>query len=208
MIILGSATITPAGVVIDTNDVAGFNTVTGVRLSNYSGDVITLQNISGQDQSEEYLMPLQQMVYPSANIRNIPVLKALSLGNAIVVETVLVEWSTDPLNDFQGTYPVALTEVGTVFLTPENNPAVSAGEVLLLPTANTTETIPGYVFRHSITVINNGTTNIAWSTDPTGRGDWSTQAVILPGSSRTLNSGVTLYFQSDADGGTLEWFSD
>jgi len=204
MIILGKATIAPQGVIIDTQDISGFNTVAAVRLSNYSGDVITLRNISGQDQSEEYLMPLQQMVYPSANIRNIPTLEALSLGNAIVVETVLVEWSTDPLVDFQGTYPVPLTEVGTVFLTPENNPAVTAGDVLELTTADTTYDIPGYVFRHSITVINNGSTNIQWSTVDAG---WP-HATILPGSSRTLNAPNTLYFQSDADGGTLEWFTD
>jgi hypothetical protein len=201
MIILGSATITSAGVVIQAP--SGFNTVAAVRLTNYSGDVITLQNITGEDQSEEYLMPLQQMVYPSHNIRNIPTLVAMSLGNDVVIETVLVEWSTDPLTDFQGTYPVALTEVGVSFLIPDA--VASAGNVLDLAATGTTYDIAGNSFRHSVTVINNGTTNIEWSSADSG---WGTNAIILPGSSRTLNSGIPLYFRTDAADGTLEWFTD
>ncbi len=202
MIILGEATIGSDGVQIKSP--SGFNTVSAVRLTNYSGDVITLVNINGVDQSVEYLMPLQQMVYPIATVQTIPVLKALSLGNNVVVETVLVEWSTDPLEDFQGTYPVALTEVGVTFLQARD--AVSAGNLLALPLINTTYTVPAAVGqRSSVTVINAGTTNIEWSSTD---GTWGTHAIILPSSSRTINANVPLYFRTAAINGLLEWFAD
>lgn len=89
----------------------GFNGVEAVRLTNYTGEVLILSNISGVGQNDEYLMPLQQMVYHTANVSNVPQVKGTLLGNPFLTSALFVEWSDDAEQDFIGTYPVTLSQV-------------------------------------------------------------------------------------------------
>lgn len=109
MIVVGTATVNPhtGKVELNANSAMGFGTARGVRLSNFTSVSLTLTNISGVDQSQEYLAPQTQMVYPTANIGATPIIES-DQPAAVIAEFLLVEWSTDPDTDFIGTYPAAL----------------------------------------------------------------------------------------------------
>jgi hypothetical protein len=88
----------------------GFGTARGIRLSNYNTDTLTLTDISGTSQSQEYLPPQTQMVYATDNVGRTPTIIGQTLTSATLVTNILVEWSTDPAADFIGTYPVGLPQ--------------------------------------------------------------------------------------------------
>ena len=193
-IYLGDATLQGNNVTI--TPPVGFDTIDGVRLTNYTGDVLILTDIDGRSNSQEYLMPLQQMVYHTANVQKIPRISGLALGSQFDNAALFVEWSDDSRNDFIGTYPTNITQVALV-------PAEFATVQLLTLDGVTPTEIPAGP-RNSITLVNQGATNIAWNTVD----DFAAQPSIVPGSGRSLNSGTALWFMSDAPGGLLEVFED
>jgi hypothetical protein len=139
MIIPGTADVDASTSLIMLRAPFGFSTARGVRVSNYNQDAIILTDISGTDQSQEFLMPLSQMVYPSVNAGRVPSARAFSSATVAAADAILVEWSDDPDHDFLGTYPVALpvalyefhnTYIGNVtstaqtYLTPQKSLAL------------------------------------------------------------------------------------
>lgn len=112
MIVPGTATVNPDTHYVELSAPMGFGTARGVRLSNFTGTTITLQNISGVDQSQEYLAPLTQMVYPTSNVGVTPRAFGVGYPSDQIAQNLLVEWSTDPGADFLGTYPAALPTTG------------------------------------------------------------------------------------------------
>lgn len=110
MILLGTNTI--VGNVLQLKPPLGFGGGRGVRLTNLSTDVVVLTNVSGTDQSQEYLLPRQTMVYQSANVSGTPTAYGLTLPIATVAASFYSEWSTDPLTDFVGTYPSSVRSGG------------------------------------------------------------------------------------------------
>lgn len=132
MIVVGTATVNDNTGKVELRAPLGFGAVRALRLSNFNADAIILTNISGVDQSQEYLQPQQQMVYQSINVGNIPTLNGLSLPPTQIASNLLVEWSTDPTADFIGTYPVGLpSQISstngtsrTNTITPANTPTL------------------------------------------------------------------------------------
>lgn len=108
MIIVGQASVNPDTGNVELVAPLGFATARAVRVSNFNSDAVILSNISGVDQSQEYLMPQQQNVYPTANAGRVPTANGLSLPPDQIATNLLVEWSTDPQADFLGTYPVGI----------------------------------------------------------------------------------------------------
>lgn len=107
MIIVGTAVVNASTGKVNLVAPMGFGTARGVRLSNYTSVTLTLINISGTEQSQEYLAPQTQMIYTSANIGATPIVES-DQPASVVAEYLLVEWSTEPDVDFIGTYPAAL----------------------------------------------------------------------------------------------------
>lgn len=108
MIIVGTAEVNSSTGQVELIAPMGFNTAEGVRLSNFTGDTVTITGINGRDQSQEYLAPQTQMVYATANIGATPTVIGFTYTAEQIAANLLVEWSTDPSNDFLGTYPTAL----------------------------------------------------------------------------------------------------
>lgn len=108
MIVVGTATVNSSTGKVDLVAPLGFGTARGVRLSNFTGDTITLTNIAGTSQSQEYLAPQTQMVYSTTNIGATPTAVGTSYSSDQIASNLLIEWSTDPDSDFIGTYPAAL----------------------------------------------------------------------------------------------------
>ena len=209
MILLGEAIVT--GTHVNITAPAGWATVRALRLTNYTSDVLVLTNISGVDQSQEYLLPLQQMVYRSINSSNIPTVEGISLGALTTVPTVLVEWSTEPLVDFIGTYPTAIG-VGSA------TPLFTNGR-LSMPVVDTTYILPGNPFRKSITFINDSViqtlhnSDIQWSYMDGDNVFWSTVPHVLVNTGRTIESTATIYFRSldnsiSLGSNGVEWYQE
>ena len=172
----------------------GFGTFKGVRLTNYTMDVLIVRGISGTSLGEEYLLPLQQMVYHTDNVSAIPTLAGIPLAGLTTVPTVLVEWSDDPLNDFIGTYP---TSIGLGIATPK-----IALSVLAVPDDVTTTVIPANPFRKLIILGNSSYTTVTpnppplwieWASSDTG---WGGNPQILAGAEKTVGSTAALYFRA------------
>lgn len=108
MIVVGTAVVNASTGKVELIAPMGFGTARGVRLSNFTGDTLILTDISGTSQSQEYLAPQTQMVYPTANVGNTPFVLGYSYPPSQVAANLLVEWSTDPDADFIGTYPASL----------------------------------------------------------------------------------------------------
>lgn len=85
----------------------GFGTARGIRLSNISPVPMIISNITGVEQSQEYLHSGAQMVYSSTNVSMVPTVSS-SLSPSVTAALLHVEWSTDPVNDFVGTYPATV----------------------------------------------------------------------------------------------------
>ena len=96
---------------------AGFDSVHAVRLTNYTTKPILLTNISSVEQSQEILPPLTAMVYKSPNTSDYPRMTGVAVGAvaaatpAAIAAGVLVEWASDAVNDFLGTYPYSLSQL-------------------------------------------------------------------------------------------------
>lgn len=83
----------------------GFGATRAVRVTNTTADIVVLTNILGVGQDQQYLFPSQQMVYYSVNISATPTAQGLTLSAATIAAGLYVEWSTEPHEDFIGTYP-------------------------------------------------------------------------------------------------------
>lgn len=87
----------------------GFASVLAMRVANTTTDVVVLVNAHGTDQSQEYLLPLTQLVYRMSNVTSVPSATGLSLPVASIEAGLLVEFSSDPDTDFPGTYPYPMS---------------------------------------------------------------------------------------------------
>lgn len=196
MILLGSATIVGAQVVIQPP--TGFSGVQAVRLTNYTADVIILQNITGTGEgSQEYLMPFQTNVYKVDSVRTPPTATGKSLGVAFGSSSLLVEWSTEPTADFPGTYPSALTEAPVA-------PSNSTDGVVVMA-ANATGNIAAGS-RLSTTFYNNGTGVVYWSTNSATVLGAGTSAQLASGAGVTISGGPKVFLKADATGASVSFF--
>lgn len=196
MIILGTAAV--VGSKVQINFPTGFGGIQAVRLTNYTADVIVLQDITGAgDGSQEYLMPFQTSVYESVSTRTPPTAYGQTLGTGFATSQLFVEWSTDPTADFPGTYPSALTEAP---LAPSN----STDGVIVLA-ANATGSIPAGN-RLSTTFYNNGAGVVYWSTNSATVLGPTTSASLASGAGITLSGGVTVHLKADASGASVSYF--
>jgi hypothetical protein len=97
-----------AGQYVQINAPQGFGAINGLRLTNYTGMTVLLNNIASTGQSQEYLFPQQQMVYHTRNISIPPTAQGFLTHAAFSPNLLYVEWSDDSINDFIGTYPAFL----------------------------------------------------------------------------------------------------
>lgn len=86
----------------------GFGAINGLRLTNYTGETLLINNIASTGQGQEYLFPQQQMVYHTRNISQAPSAQGFVSHNAFPPSQLFVEWSDDSINDFIGVYPAFL----------------------------------------------------------------------------------------------------
>lgn len=198
-VVLGDAQL--QGSVVNISPPEGaFGGIEAVRLSNYTGAALILTDIDAEQPGQQYLMPFQQMVYKIQNFRQPPKITALFLGSDFDTETLLVEWSTSALADFPGVYPCTLTQAD---ISAPDAPDIARVTLRHLNGVDT-EIVTANARRHSVTVVNAGTTGILWNS----KDDFTDQPTIAPGSGRTMEYKGALYFMSDAPGGLLEVFQD
>jgi hypothetical protein len=88
----------------------GFGAINGLRLTNYTGETLLINNISSTGQGEEFLFPQQQMVYHTRNISAAPSAQGFFTHEAFPPSRLFVEWSDDSINDFIGVYPAFLPQ--------------------------------------------------------------------------------------------------
>ena len=88
----------------------GFAAINGLRLTNYTGETLLINNVASTGQGEEYLFPQQQMVYHTRNISAAPTAQGFFTHAAFPPSRLFVEWSDDSINDFNGTYPAFLPQ--------------------------------------------------------------------------------------------------
>lgn len=192
MIVIGSAKVDTAGRVTITRPSQGLGTFKGVRLTNYTPSIILIESL---DQSAagsvEYLLPLQQNVYPT-NIRgNMATLRDVSLGTSLNVRGFLVEWSDDPGSDFgKRQYPTTVSTGG-------NGSSSGTVSTLALPTNGVPVLYPANAFRSRLQWFNNSGSNVKWSTS---NGGWNAAPVVATGKDRTFYATSDLWFQPQADG--------
>ena len=96
------------GQYVQINAPQGFGAIDGLRLTNYTGQTVLVNDIASTGQSQEYLFPQQQMVYHTRNISNPPTAQGFLTHAAFAPNLLYVEWSDDSINDFIGTYPAFL----------------------------------------------------------------------------------------------------
>jgi hypothetical protein len=194
---LGESTV--SGTNVELKAPGGFGTFQAIRLTNYTANVLIITGIDSDDPgSQEYLLPLQQNVYRTNNVGNIPKVTGINLGALTAVPTVLVEWSDNPLKDFPGIYPTA---IGIGVATPSVNIVRVA-----LSLAFTTYVIPGNPFRKRISIFN--ACDYVAATDYTipgvdGRAEWTATntgwgsvPLIPQGCERIIETTAPLYFRS------------
>lgn len=90
---------------------SGFNTLHALRITNTLATYATVFNVTADSQSAQYLVGKQQMVYRTDNIGSAQIRLQPSGATTVaqLAAGLLVEWATDPANEFQGTYPVQVT---------------------------------------------------------------------------------------------------
>lgn len=88
----------------------GFGAINGLRLTNYTGMTLLLNNMASTGQGEEFLFPQQQMVYHTRNISAPPEAQGYYTQKAFAPNQLFVEWSDDSINDFIGMYPAFLPQ--------------------------------------------------------------------------------------------------
>ncbi len=200
-ILIGSAR-TVNGQVTITPPAGHSGSIHAVRLSNYSGELLILTNMYSERPGREYLVPFQQMVYQIFNFQEVPTIVGILLGTAFDTARLLVEWSTEPLADFPGRYPVDLTQADLSGI----GGAAPSWEVFELPVPNdaASHSIPAQITRSSLTFFNDGAVNVAYRAVDTGWG--VNDPVILPGSGRTVNTTAAVFFRS-LGAGSIQWFA-
>jgi hypothetical protein len=196
-IVLGAAVLTGNAVTI-TPPEGGFGGVTAVRLSNYTGDALIVTNINSESPGQEYLLPFQQNVYHIENVRTPPKVVAQVLGSGFPTQSLLVEWSNDPLQDFPGTYPASITQAPI-------NPANTQDGVVVMA-ANANGQIPASTSRLSTTFFNTGPGVVFWSTKSTTVLGAATSAQLPVGAGVTLDGGAVVFMLADASGASVSWF--
>lgn len=200
MIVPGTATVNPSTGIVQISAPMGFGTTRGVRLSNYTTDVLILTNISSVDQSQEYLPPQTQMVYPSVNVGILPTVTGVTLPAASIAANLFVEWSTDPTNDFVGTYPAALP-VKVAYQPPMPTQPIGPGGLAPYKTITT--------FADNNSVVNVGTIPFDYAyiqytiTGVSGNLPFYIQAHETSGTYNTLGS-IVVHSQS-ATGGPISF---
>lgn len=199
-VVLGQAVQQGSAVVI-TPPEGGFGGIEAVRLSNYTSDALILTNIDTDRPGQEYLLPFQQNVYRQKNVRQAPQIEAVILGNDFQTSSVLVEWSTEPLADFPGTYPVELTPALT------SGVAAPAWENhgLHVLDDGTTYSIPAEPRRVSLTIINHGPAPVQLSH---ADNSWPhPHKVMAVGEGRTIDTTAVVYFRVQPGDGDVwvEW---
>src|ERR1035437_5611859 len=102
----------------------GFGAINGLRLTNNTGQLLLVDNISSTGQGEEFLFPQEQMVYHTRNISRAPEAFVYCSGIGFTPGNLFVEWSDDAVNDFIGTYPYAVPTETLI------NPALQTNLVL------------------------------------------------------------------------------
>jgi hypothetical protein len=135
----------------------GFGAINGLRLTNNTGQLLLVDNISSTGQGEEFLFPQEQMVYHTRNVSRVPEAYGYFSGIGFTPGNLFVEWSDDSVNDFIGTYPYAVPTETII------NPALQTNLVLNTrggPTAatptfavETTNKIVGFVVSAGSLVI-------------------------------------------------------
>lgn len=181
----------------------GFGGIDGCRIANYTGDALIITNIDTERPGQQYLMPFQQMVYRIENLRQPPSIDALILGRDFSTSQVLVEWSTEALNDFAGVYPVDLTQAA---LTAGLAAPQWGTHTLTVADDGATHTIPADTKRVSLTLINRGTKNVQLSAWDSG---WPhPNRFIAPGEGRAIPTLAAVYTRVAAGDGDqiVEWF--
>lgn len=192
----------------------GFNTIQGVRIANYTVDVLILQNITGDNLSDrQYLPPATQMFYPIRNAQDYPTMDGLQIGPDLPNEQVLIEWSDDPDNDFLGTYPYALPLNPDSFAsgnqaynvryegnaTPDDGLHYSGGGAGTPTVDASSLDMNALPARLAATIVNEGTNDLYYSKDGGfGVGAYTT---IVPGASLTIGNGshVTIHAENGMD---------
>lgn len=187
-LVLGKAVLAGNAVTLSPPE-GGFGGITAVRLTNYTGDVLILTNISSDSPGQEYLMPFQQNVYHIENVRTPPQVVGQQLAAAFATATLLVEWSNDPLKDFPGTYPTALTQAGIISsAAPKFNVAAVA-----IPNDAATHTIPANGARTSMSFFVDGANAVEWNDADSG---WGTNPQVQVGSGRTVDTTQAVYLRA------------
>jgi hypothetical protein len=133
----------------------GFGAINGLRLTNYTGMTLLLNNMASTGQGEEFLFPQQQMVYHTRNISAPPEAQGYYTHKAFSPNQLFVEWSDDSINDFIGVYPAFLPQptlasavfLGSPVILTVNSPVTIAApppinEGVLTATVNSVQT-PG-----------------------------------------------------------------
>lgn len=207
---LGSASFQEVGDQFEISSPVGFDSVEAVRITNFTVDALILNNIDGQSNSVEYLMPFMQMVWPIKNVQKLPTMRGLQLGADIKTERILVEWSTDADTDFIGTYPVTL--VVPPVAKPSDVPAIGfVSGSLAVPDDGTTYDIPTDASLLSLTFYNdpvNGNAVMFSATDD-GWTDSPSPPVLVKGAGASIGSGNEVYFRGTGNGdSTIYWFGD
>lgn len=218
---LGAATFNQQGDSLVVQPPVGFNTAEAIRMANYTVDIIVLKNIGGNNVSDtQYLPPATQMVYPIKSFQQNPTFFGIQLGPDLPNEQVLVEWSDDPLEDFQGTYPYALPlnpdSFATGNLAYDLRVDVSGGVATMKfhgtngfstpPTITSSIlTIPVTTTRLSATIQNEGSTFLNYSgAGGFGAGAYTklfpgapTATLPTPGGSMSINNGSQIEIHAD-----------
>jgi hypothetical protein len=205
VIILGSAKVTANGQTVTIARPPGSegpnSPYQAVRLTNFTSDVLVLTNIGGTVQSQEYLAPLATMVYHSEPSGPIPTIVGQALGANLPLTAVLVEWSTDPDNDFIGTYPY--TNPVLPAASQASAPFFNMGLVTLTTHGDPYEINPN-PSRLSLTMVNEGAAvvnvynNVGLAGHP---------FPIAPGGSLTLNTTQGVWLSSGTDAQSVSWIA-
>lgn len=196
MIVLGTAVVR-GNVVSITPPEGGFGGIKAARLSNYTGDVLILTNISSDSPGQEYLMPFQQSVYHIENVRTPPKVVGVTLGSTFSTASLLIEWSTEPLIDFPGTYPVGIAQAPI-------NPTIATDGVVVMA-ASATGQIPAGP-RLQTTFYNTGPGVVYWSVNSATVLGPTTSASLPLGAGITLDGGVVVYLKADSSGASVSYF--
>jgi len=199
-IFLGS--VTQQGNRLGISPPAALSSVKAVRVANITSDVLILNNIAGNGQSQEYLLPLQQAVFKTEGVQQIPTIYGQALGDALPLSQIFVEWSDDPLADFPGTYPTTLSALSATA------PSFING-VIALTNANQTYSIPANPLRTSLSFTNSSAAgNVMWLPADKASPWTGTNPTLTPGNGVTIDTSAAVYLQSTTAGTQVTYWGE